>query len=70
MNGSSYLLDTNILVYALKGIESVMPYFEEDCYLSVITEIEILGVPGLNKNSWVSVNQQLIFVPSSLLPIR
>jgi predicted nucleic acid-binding protein len=26
-----------------------MPYFEEDCYLSVVTEIEILGVPGLSK---------------------
>jgi predicted nucleic acid-binding protein len=49
MNGSNYLLDTNILVYALKGLESVKPYFEEDCYLSVITEIEILGVPGLSK---------------------
>lgn len=49
MNGSSYLLDTNILVYALKGLESVMPYFEEKCYLSVITEIEILGVPDLSK---------------------
>jgi predicted nucleic acid-binding protein len=49
MSGSSYLLDTNILVYALKGLQSVMPYFEEDCYLSVVTEIEILGVPGLSK---------------------
>ncbi len=49
MSGSSYLLDTNILVYALKGLPSVMPYFEEDCYLSVITEIEIGGVTDLDK---------------------
>ncbi len=49
MNGNSYLLDTNILVYALKGLPSVEPYFENDCYLSVITEIEILGVTGLSR---------------------
>ena len=49
MSGSSYLLDTNIIVYALNGIPSVRPYFDEDCYLSVITEIEIMGVAGINK---------------------
>ena len=59
MNGSSYLLDTNILVYALKGLEPVMPYFEEDCYLSVITEIEILGVPGLSKKE-LAIRQSAI----------
>ncbi len=53
MSGNNYLLDTNILVYALKGLPSVMPYFEEDCYLSVITEIEIIGVPELSKKDLV-----------------
>ncbi|MBI5856669.1 MAG: type II toxin-antitoxin system VapC family toxin [Sphingobacteriales bacterium] len=52
MSGSNYLLDTNILVYALKGLPSVKPYFEESCFISVITEIEILGVPGLSKKEY------------------
>jgi len=52
MNGSNYLLDTNILVYALKGLPSVRPYFEESCFASVITEIEILGVPELSKREY------------------
>jgi len=49
MSGNNYLLDTNILVYALKGIPSVIPYFEENCFISVITEIEIIGVEGLSR---------------------
>lgn len=59
MNGNNYLLDTNILVYALKGLESVKPYFEQDCYLSVITEIEILGVAGLGKKE-LSIRESAI----------
>ena len=59
MSGSSYLLDTNILVYALKGVPSVMPYFEEDCYLSVITEIEIIGITELDKRE-ISIRQSAI----------
>jgi predicted nucleic acid-binding protein len=43
MSGSSYLLDTNIIVYALKGLEFVKPYFEEGCYISVISEMEIIS---------------------------
>jgi predicted nucleic acid-binding protein len=50
MSGSNYLLDTNILVYGLKGLPFVKPYFEESCLISVITEIEITGVEGLSKN--------------------
>ena len=59
MSGNSYLLDTNILVYALKGLSSVKPYFEEDCYLSVITEIEIVGVAGLDKKE-INVRQSAV----------
>ncbi len=49
MNGNNYLLDTNIIIYALKGIEAVKPYFEGDCFLSVVSEIEILGITGISK---------------------
>ena len=59
MNGNNYLLDTNILVYALKGISSVVPYFEENCFVSVVTEIEIIGVEGLNRKE-LSVRQSAV----------
>jgi predicted nucleic acid-binding protein len=59
MSGSNYLLDTNIIVYALKGIEAVQPYFEQNCFISVVTEIEILGVEGLSKKE-LSIRQAAI----------
>ena len=59
MNGNNYLLDTNILVYALKGISSVIPYFDENCFVSVITEIEITGIAGLEKKE-LSVRQSAV----------
>ncbi len=59
MSGTNYLLDTNIIVYALKGNQSVMPYFEQDCFISVITEIEILGVAGIGKRE-LSIRQAAI----------
>lgn len=59
MSGNNYLLDTNILVYALKGLSSVRPYFDEDCYLSVITEIEIMGVTGITKKE-ISIRRSAI----------
>jgi predicted nucleic acid-binding protein len=49
MSGDKYLLDTNIIIYGLKGVAAALPYFDESCYTSVITEIEILGVKGLSK---------------------
>jgi len=50
MNGSDLLLDTNILVYAMKGLAEVRPYFDTPSNISVITEIEILGVKDLPAN--------------------
>jgi predicted nucleic acid-binding protein len=59
MNGNNYLPDTNIIVYALKGTPSVIPYLEDDCFISVVTEIEILGVEGLGKRE-MSIRQSAI----------
>ncbi len=44
MSGNNLLLDTNIIVYALKGLTNVKPYFDIEPFISVITETEILGV--------------------------
>jgi len=43
MSGNSFLVDSNIIIYALKGEDFVQPYFQYDTFISVITEIEILG---------------------------
>ena len=47
MNGNNLLLDTNIIIYALKGLTDVRPYFDSKPYISEVTEIEILGVKDI-----------------------
>jgi predicted nucleic acid-binding protein len=47
VSGDNYLLDTNIIIYALKGLADVRPYFSGQPFVSVVTEIEILGVKDL-----------------------
>jgi predicted nucleic acid-binding protein len=44
MNGSNYLIDTNILIYILQG-DSRVRYFAQSELLSIscVTEMEILG---------------------------
>ena len=49
MSGKIFLLDTNILIYALKGQEFARKYFEAAPFISVITEVEIIGVKGLSE---------------------
>ncbi|MBX9782084.1 MAG: type II toxin-antitoxin system VapC family toxin [Chitinophagaceae bacterium] len=52
MSGSKYLLDTNIIVYALKGLASVRPYFTIKPFVSILTEIETLGVKDLREEEF------------------
>ena len=47
MSGNKLLLDTNIIIYAMKGLANVRPYFSNMPYIPVITEIEILGVKDI-----------------------
>lgn len=49
MSGNNLLLDTNIIVYALKGLAHVKPYFDTEPFISVITEMEILGVKEISE---------------------
>jgi len=49
VSGSNLLLDTNILIYGLKGLAEVRPYFSGKPYVSEVTEIEVLGVKGLSE---------------------
>ncbi|MFN2395881.1 MAG: type II toxin-antitoxin system VapC family toxin [Bacteroidales bacterium] len=50
MNGNSLLLDTNIVLYLLKGEETLVPLLEnKQLYISFITELELLSFKGLNE---------------------
>jgi predicted nucleic acid-binding protein len=59
VNGNSYLLDTNILLYALKGLADVRLYFDIPPSISFVTEIEILGVKGI-ENSETKIRETVI----------
>jgi predicted nucleic acid-binding protein len=52
MSGDSFLLDTNIIIYSIKG-EPIIDDFvkdEDDLYISSITYIEALGFPFNNRD--------------------
>lgn len=59
MSGNNYLLDTNILLYALKGLTDVRLYFDIPPSISVVTEIEILGVKEII-NSEIKIRETVI----------
>ena len=47
MNGSSLLVDTNIILYLLGGDETVATSLDgKNIHISFITELELLGYPG------------------------
>lgn len=43
MNGTNYVVDSNIILYILEGNASVYPYLDAAYFISVISEIELLG---------------------------
>ncbi|MGZ3847084.1 MAG: type II toxin-antitoxin system VapC family toxin [Flavisolibacter sp.] len=48
MNGNKYLLDTNIILYILSGNKTLANYLHrKNLYVSIISEIELLGFKGL-----------------------
>jgi predicted nucleic acid-binding protein len=47
MNGSKYLVDTNVLLYVIAGNKAVLEYINERFFISEITEIELLGNKGI-----------------------
>jgi predicted nucleic acid-binding protein len=51
MSGNSLLLDTNIILYFLNGDKTLIPLLEErNLFVSIITEIELLGYSGFSDN--------------------
>lgn len=51
MSGDNLLLDTNVILYFLKGDKTLLPIFEENnLFISIITEIELLSFTELSEN--------------------
>ena len=49
MSGNSYVLDTNIISFFLKGDSNLLPYFNyTTIHISFVTELELKSIPGLN----------------------
>ena len=49
MSGNSYVLDTNIISFFLKGDSNLLPYFNyTNIHISFITELELKSIPGLS----------------------
>ncbi len=50
MNGIDFIVDTNILIYLHEAKPEVLPYIDYAWCCSVITEMELLGMPNLTEN--------------------
>ena len=52
MSGNSFLIDTNIIIYAMKDVLLLdeLVHDEDELYISSITYIEALGFPFQNKD--------------------
>jgi len=56
MSGNNLLPDTNVILYFLKGDRTLLTIFEENnLFVSVITEIELLSYSELTKNELVEI---------------
>jgi predicted nucleic acid-binding protein len=52
MNGSEFVFDTNIFLYVQSGRQDLIRIFNESSvFISVITELELLGFKGLNNEA-------------------
>lgn len=50
MNGTKYLLDTNIILFVVFGDKTISDFLHlKDIYISVITEIELFGFRKLSQ---------------------
>lgn len=58
MNGAKLFLDTNIILYLLNGDETIADFlYQKQLYISVITELELLGYKGINKEEEAVVKE-------------
>lgn len=54
MNGSEFVFDTNVFLYLQSGRTDLIKIFNESSvFISVITELELLGYRGLDEASTI-----------------
>jgi len=64
MDGSRLLVDTNIILYALKGDEELTDLIhDQDLYISFITRIELLSFPKIDVDGIKLIERFLEQVP-------
>jgi predicted nucleic acid-binding protein len=57
MNGKEILIDTNIILYLLKGNDTLEEMLQgKDPYLSFITELELIGFPDISVKEEKQIN--------------
>ena len=60
MNGNKIFIDTNIAIYLLDGDTSLAEILhKKQLYLSFITQLELLGYPGLNNQQEQQIEYML-----------
>lgn len=60
MNGNDIFLDTNILLYFLRGDKNVQKFFlDYNPIISFVTELEILSSPELSEKDKLNIQQLL-----------
>jgi predicted nucleic acid-binding protein len=64
MDGSKLLVDTNIILYALKGDVALAELIhDQDLYISFITRIELLSFPKIDEEGIALIENFLKQVP-------
>lgn len=59
MSGHKYLADTNTLIFLLDKHPSLQSVLNSDWYFSFITEIELLGKPGITTREIKNIRELL-----------
>ena len=59
MNGVKYMADTNAFIYLLKKHIALQPLLEAEWQYSFITEIELLGKPGITPQEIKTIKELL-----------
>ena len=58
MSGNQLFLDTNIVLYLLNGDETLADFLQEkQLYISIITEMELLGYSGITKKESTKIEE-------------
>ena len=58
VSGNKLFIDSNIVLYLLGGDETLVKLLDgKELYLSFITELEVLGYPGITKKEQNNIEE-------------